>query len=311
MEHYVECDGEWARRQPVSLEHVRMYVFPLPAHQGVLDLLCDRRFNDRPTGGRVRVTPLLPAVLLVCADIGMAHSDDPEDAPKGWLTERDAGFFVPVSLEVDGASRVGALVPYLFVDNMAGVLGGREIYGFPKELGQIAFDPRSLAFEVQSLVLPVYSPRQRAVQRPVISVSAPGPDLRLPLPADVLQATGRIVEKIHEVLHLDAPAPAGTHPGFAEVPLLFLKQFRDAARAGEACYQGLVQANASIGTVRGGEILVGDFEVSLPPYASLRIAEVLGLARLVPLVQHFTAPVGFALDLDFRLPVGDVLWSVP
>ena len=64
----------------------------------------------------------------------------PPDCEKGWARERDMGFWVPVARgrNEDGRFRIEQLCwyqPYRFVDTAAGILTGRETYGFTKNPG--------------------------------------------------------------------------------------------------------------------------------------------------------------------------------
>ena len=51
------------------------------------------------------------------------------------MTERDVGFFVPAMVTAGDSRSFANLIPYLYVNNMAGMLMGRELFGFPKLLG--------------------------------------------------------------------------------------------------------------------------------------------------------------------------------
>lgn len=313
MARYVELDGDWARRQPVKLEQVSMYVFALGADKNALQVVCDTMIEG-PSGSAVTAEPVFPGVIVVCAEIAKVRSDDPEDRAKGFLVERDVGIFIPVKVEQGGKHWHAAIIPYLFVDNMAGVVGGREIYGFPKELARITIDRAALTFEAESQVLAQYSYTEQARDELVFKVEPIGPVVRGGLPKTVANAMAMVSTTVLTALGTNPQTVLGVPivPGFDRIPLVFLKQFRDAANATVACHQSLVGAEAPIDTLRSGDILVGAFKITLPRYDSLRIADKLGLLAAVPgNPPQFLTLAGFALDLDCRVSLGKTLWVAP
>ena len=115
---YIERGGEFVLRGPFSQQGTRMYVFLLGADMGKLTELVDRQLNI----GLTRYRPLGPFVALGCADISQIRSLHPEDAKKGFMSERDVAFWVPVIAADDPygvaiPSRVAWFLPYIFVDS--------------------------------------------------------------------------------------------------------------------------------------------------------------------------------------------------
>jgi hypothetical protein len=300
---YVERDGDWVWRPPGKLQQVSMFLFLLRAGARELQALCDRYVNG-PSGGTVTAHPLVPdhpLVILICADIQRGWSDYPADRDKGYSTERDVGFFVPVLLRAPGRlPRPVNLVPYLFVDSFAAVLIGREIFGIPKQLATIGFRKQPFQIEAISSVLPIYGPQQRVVDRPVITVTVEERRPSIPVPGLWGDASLFLLKHVFDKI----PGIGFLAEEFTEVPLLLLKQFRD-ARSGElACYQSIVQVDSTIDDFNHGAILRDDFVVQIPSYASVRMAEELGLEG-APGCRPFAA---VSADLDFTIPFGTVVW---
>jgi hypothetical protein len=305
---YVERDGDWVWRPPGVLQHVTMHLFVLRADRATLEVLC-RSFVDEPTSGTFRARPLFPGfVLLVCADIGHGYSADPVDCTKGWMTERDVGFFVPVDLAGPRGAGVVNLLPYLFVDNFAAVVIGREIFGFPKVLGRMSFSNAPLRFTVNGQALARFDPthqvdgdallvdvRQRGKGSEDDLVAALAADLgRQP---DVGELVAEASRRVLALLDASATTLAGP-----TIPMVFLKQFRDVAVRNRACHSSLVRADARIDALRSLRILTDGFEVELPPYDSLGIVRHLGLsANAAGIVEPL---VTLRAELDFTLPYG-------
>jgi len=310
---YVERDGDWVLRPPGKLQNVSMWVFVFRAGEPQLERLC-RRWIDEPSGGAVTARPVFPGfpfVMLVCADVGRGTSRDPHDAARGVLTERDMGLFVPVEVRgPDGATHLSNLIPYLFVDSLAGLVSGREEFGFPKLLGRMSWAghanpitplPTSMHFAVQSLVLPKGT--HDVVEATVMDVRSLLPAIPIPVPAVLVDALALFIDAVETAIGI----PHASIPPFAHIPQVFLKQFRDAAVPNAACHQSIVGVAASIDAFHGGAILpAAHYELTLPPYDGIDIAGTLGLVGTSP--TRFVPLAALSAEIDFTLPYGTVLW---
>lgn len=313
MGTFVEGDGNWARRHPVHLEQVILHAWAFPANRAALTRLCTERFTA-PSGGIVTVTPLLDGVLFVHADIGFVRSEDPTtagepqpgDATKGFFKEQDVGFFVPVTIQHGAQSWVGALVPYLWVDNVIGVLSGREVYGFPKELGKITLDAQKNC-TVNAHAVPQYAVQHQIVTHDVVKLTTPLPPGTVPIQGNLTAVALAIAQAVVTALK----GPPGSAGSFTNVPLLFLKQFRGATNAYDACHQCIVSAKAAINPLRRADVLVGIFSLAVPKFDSLKIADTLGLLNPPGGFVALNTVAGFRIELDFRLPLGSELWTRP
>lgn len=305
---YVERDGDWVWQPPGHLTQVTMHLFVLRAGMRELEGLCEE-FVTRPTGGVFRAQPVPPGlVLLTCADIRKGWSGDPRDRSKGWMTERDVGFFVPVLLSGPTGGGVVNLLPYLYVDNFAAVVIGREIFGFPKVLGEMEFSENPVAFSARGQAIRTFGENSQVEDRALlVSVRESAPDGFEELVERLGAALGRrpsIEELIAEACSRVAGELAGLAPArWVRVPMAFLKQFRDVAVRDKACHASLVRADAAIDELRSLRILRSRFEVELPRYDSLRIAERLGLGA-----RPIRPAISLRAMLDFTLPHGRALW---
>jgi hypothetical protein len=241
--HCVEWDGDWSKRPPALLENTTLILFPLLADRTALENLCKERF-DGPSENRVQVEPLgdvngKSLVLLVAADLPRIKSKDPDqEANEGYLAEHDVGIFVPVKYRVDGADAgIAVIIPYLYVDNPAAVIMGREIHGFPKILAGIDFNPTLFEFDVRTLVFPQTGPDVLAEEREIIRVRR-GPWFPFSLPlldwlagwlANVQPASSDLGLVAQAVLQAVGLSGMVNTNDFTEVTFLFLKQFRAVA----------------------------------------------------------------------------------
>ncbi len=95
----------------------------------------------------------------------------------------------------------------------------------------------------------------------------------------------------------------GEELGFGSIPLVFLKQFRDAAYADRACYQAIIASICKLTGFSSASFL-GDYEITLFDYPSH------------PIRQNFGFPEGplkpklsFYLEYNFIVEPGSELWK--
>jgi hypothetical protein len=320
---YVERGGELATRQPFDARDVSLYVFVLRADRLLLELLCEQRF-DWPSAGAMRYEPIGDSVMLVFANIGELRSSGPPDDRLGRCAEQELGIWIPVFDRWHG--RAAWTLPYTFVDEPTVTAGGREIYGFPKQLAQVsvpALDQDPTRFEVQAHCIDRFAPNARVQRHRVVRARRPStgplardwPDLQPALvdllgggapvgaglghlQADLLARRAGVAAEIEPALLFLSQLALG------RVPVVLLKEFRDAADPRFACYQAIVEAPQTLLACRGGGLLSNDWEVE--------IANLDG----EPLVRELWVKAGpndpglaFWLDIDFRIERGRTLWE--
>lgn len=130
---YILRDGDLLAVPPIGLD-VRLSMFLLEADVGRLQRLCDHHLNL----GEAHYRPLWPYVMFYTSTM------DNVVPGLGTCREIDCGFWVPLlrGRHENGrfvAERLVTYTPYLWVDNDLALIGGREVFGFPKHLGR--FDP--------------------------------------------------------------------------------------------------------------------------------------------------------------------------
>jgi hypothetical protein len=317
---YVERGGDIVIRQPLLLREVTTYSFVLSADIRRLAALIDRSLNA-PAGGTVRYIPAGPFVALVCADIGHSQAVEEPDRSKGWMAEKDVAFWIPLW----AGKQVGPLfvperlvffLPYVFVDNIAAAVTGRETYGFPKESGILRFPAGPGAeggFAIDTLIIRAYGASARGDIARLIDIEPAEPEAPPPeadVWADLETGLGALGDRLKGLIHTDAiEAAAGAaveafraalRPG---ARLVFLKQFRDAEDPARACYQAIIEAPASVKTLHNGGWLP-KHRVRIAMADSHPIVEELGLSGAVS-----ESIFGSWLRFDFTMERGKVVWS--
>lgn len=302
LPRYVDRPGEMALRSPYVLEEVSMSAFVLGARRKALGALLDRYLNI-PARGQVRYVPAAPFVVLAAAFSGRAFSGDPEHRQLGYMPETDVAFWVPAWAMRPGTGglipdRLVWFMPHVFVSTGAAAAAGREIYGFPKSVVEVQARRSGHALEHLSLVGEVLArntPETCGIRAPILEVTrneaAPGP----------LRSVAEVMGNVIRPLDPSGAWASSLARSFTadEVTIAFLKQFRDAQHTDRACYQAIIEAKATVKSLRGYGHLPGTFQVRWGDYASHPFSDDLGLE---PGGQ--TALAASWVDFDFVMESG-------
>lgn len=296
----IRLDGDYIASPPVALE-IRLSMFVLPASIERLQALCDRALAVSPAH---RYRAAAPWVVLYCAEV----DNYPVVESLGWVPELDFGFWVPAWAGRAGepfvADRLVTFTPYIWVDNGTALIGGREVFGFAKQLGRMRLPAAGgpLEWALSSQVVERFGRASRAEERPILAVRQIEGHPTGPLTAIKDALAGGLGLPNPEVL---------ARMAMGGQRMVFVKQTPDALDPSRACYQALLEADCRFtGQVSGG-LLPGRFAVTLHAYDSLRIASILGLvahstdgptAVIHPLVQG-------RASFSARIDAAEILWE--
>lgn len=282
---YIDRAGEMALRSPYVMESVRMSAFVLAAQRECLQNTLDRYLNA-PARGAVRYVAAGPFVVLNAAFAGRAFSGDPQHRQLGYMPEIDVAFWIPaLATQTGRAPRFVWFLPHVFVSTGAAAAAGREIYGFPKSVVDIDATHAKRGIERLSLtgeVLDRLHSETCGRRATILEVTrrepsrGPAPDIFSVVPANIVEMFSA-----------------------KKMTLAFLKQFRDVEHTDRACYQAVIEADATVEKIRGYGPLPGAFDISWPDYASHPFAADLGVARTG---QSSIAAVW--ADFDFTMQSG-------
>lgn len=291
---------------PLDLYGAMLHSFCLPADRTKVQSLLDRTFAT-PSHGAVRYEAVGDKVFLSFAEIDRIVPTDTLEQGHGSSSEIDVTLWI-VARRADSLFAPRFIPAYLFVDNGPAMATGREVWGFPKQLGQFDFTPRptppsgARSYKVKGYALPVFAPASRASWVPLCEVTpttaAPSRTL-----ASTLDAFGAMVL---DRMGADFATLAGSLPGALStgaVTMAFLKQFPDAADPMKACYQGIIEAQSSVLTLRGAGLTDDHYRVLLSSYASLPFQDELGISTDWQDVGR-----GIWVDFDFALALGTEVW---
>jgi Acetoacetate decarboxylase (ADC) len=177
---YVELGGRQVWRPPYTARRAEVFGFALKADRGALDALLDDAFFE-PSGGAVDYRCAHDHIMVTFATIAELASGRPPDSDCGYMPEKEVSVWC-LAADAAAGDRLVWYLPYVFTDTGQTVATGREVYGYPKQLGKFAGDyPGKLLRGGETTVeaLAINPLRQDACAewRPMISaacVAAPG-----------------------------------------------------------------------------------------------------------------------------------------
>lgn len=280
---YVARTNEQALAPPYLQSGCALHAFALPADRTRMQRDVDR-FLAEPTHGRVRPRVVADHVLLYFCDFERSCSIDPDDARRGWLGEREHGVWIPI--RVEGSSVPSFFVCSMIVDSGPAMCSGREVLGFPKEIGVVGVsrDPaRASALSVD--VLAMAGGRTHAGRwQPLVELE------RIETAPHVSIAGSRALLGMVGV---------GLGPSLGRVDFVNLKQLRDAAAPALACYQTVVRTSARLLALRR-VAPTRPYAYRIHAHESHPLVEALGLSAR----GHVR---GIFCDFDFVLERGEEL----
>jgi len=327
---YIPRGGDIAMAPPLDLLGATMYSFLVSADLAALTRMIDAQLNAVSAPAGTIYKPLLPMAAIVCAGVNQSYSLTPPDSQKGWMGERDFGVWIPViaGTLVHGAWKPGRIawyLPYVFVDNVAAMATGREVYGFFKQIAALAMPPEPWApgmFSIDALVIPTFSPSSQAETLRVLTATSCAPTVAPPASqgqwGSAKEAADAIWDRIKTgffdtgagrndlaISAWDLIKNLVDDLATGDVPMVFLKQFRDAGDPTKACYQAVIEAPSHLEKFYAGWF-THPHDITIAAYASHPIVAECGLSG-----QTIRADHGFWVKMDFAMQLGKVIAEAP
>ena len=293
----------------VQLSDVVMHNFCVPADSAKLQAWLDRTFAQ-PSGGAVAYRVLGDRVFLSFAEIGRLALIGPGNEARGYTSEIDVTIWILAQREGLGLGGIRWIPAYLFVDSGPALVSGREVWGFPKQLGRFDFQPPRPApgcgprtFTMDGWVVSPYGADSPARWATMFEARPAAPAT----PSGVFGSLELLADKAVERLTGDLVGVAGRARealGQGGMTMAFLKQFPDAADPFRACYQAVVEAAATINNLRGTGLTDDHYEVRITSFATHPYLHELGVAEGWQAVGQ-----GIWVDFDFIQALGKPVWT--
>ncbi len=318
---YINTGGEQSYPQPLKMDGTHFYCFVLNANIQNLQDLCDKQLNQI-TNGEIRYIPLIPRVILGFAHISKGYSLCPPFSEYGWMSENDVAFWVPVAAVksfcgIQFIDHIAWYLPYVWVDNPMAVIIGRETWGFNKQQAtfQIPTDfSHEATLAVNALAIPQFNPENEVKLHQLIQVTRTDDTIVGSLEKKWDYAREGFTDVISMLFgngsirlpDLNLLVEIWDMLYHEEVPLVFIKQFRDLENGNKACYQAIVNAFARMTKFHTGGFLSGDYTAKISNFQSHPIISDLGLSG-----EEVDVIAAFYTYYDFRMDGGTVIWQAP
>ena len=291
MPPYIERPAPIAAQPPGFIGDAWVYAFGLHANLDAIAKTCDAYLNPA-TGRELAYEPAMPMAVVTFLNASRMTSSV---APYGWMAEHECAIWVPLlATDTSGGHRVAKRLvwwmPYVFVDTDAAMATGREVWGYPKQIGWFTLPAApstpNATWTLATRLFTTLNPDTEGRVGPLLSITsatAAGADTESTW-SSVAEAARDVLAIIRRELDM-AIWPSLKLAGnlietiiHHEMPVVNLKQFRDCADPTQACYQAIVEAPCTVQTFYGGGLLSGSHHVSITPAESHPIVGELGLA---------------------------------
>jgi Acetoacetate decarboxylase (ADC) len=317
---FIERGGECVYSPPGVADGVHMYGFLLDADPKCMQQMFDRYLNT-PGQGSVSFEPAGSLLAVVFTTLDRVFAQDPPDINRGYFQESE------VAIWTLGYDRIrneyATFVPYMVVDQGSALAMGREVYGFPKQLGSIGMspidDPVEFTLDVQGVKQWGAAERFETHRLITINRTTGAPTDRSSTAGSKSNLVDTIVERVFSRRGLATADRGGPWRSrilgdlkmlelmAADiVPMVFLKQIRDARLPLHACYQSISLADFVVQAFRGGGPLEDDYVIELNDLAN------------DPIRREFGFPDGpltpegcFWANFDFTLAVSEEIYRAP
>jgi hypothetical protein len=292
-------------RGPYLQKDARLAAFFFNADPEQLTRLCDRTLNVSEVFG-YKYVPMTSSLMLVFTDM-LVSSRDERDAQVGLIPETEVSFWI-LALAMQKTQsgyiphHLAWFLPYLLVDEGNAIATGREVYGFNKLAAQFEKPEKIQRPEFSADVLGFkefgadsIAQRGRLLELRASSSSDPtsSDDLESIKSAMADELLGNMRTDLGGGLLEFAARFINDH-----VPLVFLKQFRDAQNTHKACYQRLIEAPLKVETFYEGGSFPDPYTLSIASLASHPLAQNLGLK------EGQKSTLGAWMRVDFGLGNG-------
>lgn len=328
MTDYLRRPGIQILQPPYVAEKTTFFAFavrtdPAVVQAQLIDPILNRPLEPAAGGAPpARFELKTRFVLAVFNHIAHFGPAQPPDSDLGWHTEEEFAIWMLVEDTVTGDTFW--FHPYMLVDNFYALAIGREVYGFPKEIGRfdITKEPERKPLIASALATPVFAPTSQSAWLPV--ATAVPPFSKESRPGAGVAHAGETVTKERDVYLTAVAAAAGPPDGESisaaelkawdyktelvllaaalldlDSPFLFLKQFPRIDDPRKVAYQAITEAALEVTKVRAMRVML-PWRLKLADFDSHPMLRTLGRAgddTILPWLSSW-------LLLDFHVPAG-------
>lgn len=170
---FIRRGGSHTMPPPWIAKDVDMHAFYLRCDPQALQELCDRCLN-RPSGNVFAFQPTTRYVMLTFQRFDDLHTTASGYENIGFVQENEAALWLFVSdrngSRLPDGNDWSAFVPFMVTDDPIALLTGREVYGFPKELGAVSLTGGASPFSVEVHAFSSDDASQPIIRRELIAM---------------------------------------------------------------------------------------------------------------------------------------------
>lgn len=231
----------------------------------------------------------------------------------GFVGDHEMAVWVPLVERIGSKLRFVVWMPYIWVDTDIAMVTGREIWGYPKALGQ--YDPpadKRAPHVLTTRIFETFSPETEGTDAELIRVepAAGSSESTWDKLEDAVRSISEALDLKEARQEFSLGDDARLVVDFLEmaitgkVPIVNLKQFRDSVDGSKACYQAIIDSTIELTKFRGGGPMLGIHRVTIKDCASHRLVDDLGLPGL-----SFDARFAAWVTMDFLANPGPAVWT--
>jgi hypothetical protein len=310
MPNFIDSPNCLQIPSPYTFTNLNSRWHTLPADPTALQAIVDKYLNIAPE--TLQYYCLFPCVFLVVNTYGKISPNLAPYHGQGYLQAKEICFVLWLVRRYQGSWGFPVFTPYIFIDNPLGAATGAMVFGFPKQVSSIAVPGDPAPTVLSTLVYPVFAPGTLLQEQEVLSISPSTNPIQESPRVEMAEWLGGFTQTLVKDPGIGfcpqvPPAARDALPAF-ELGFEFdsLKQLRDAADAASACYQAITSVDM-VPTAFSGTWL-GNYSVALNSYASLPIAQDLGLLPSPQPAGGYTSKYAFDVGKDFTFGPGRNLY---
>ena len=296
---------------PYTCTGVKMFAFVFKGDHKKIKNYCAQKLN-MPYNEVMHYDAITPYVMVTFTNMEKVTAGPPFNNV-GWFKETEVTFWV---LTMGMKKILGQwiidpfhprfFVPYIWVDNPISIAGGREVYGFPKQWGNVVMPDspdKVSSLTLDAFALKTFDPNTEAKTQRLLEIkktSTASTPLTPPwtgIDAAFEHIMGTLFGGPDELLPVELALKL-FHPA---VPIVFLKEFRAIENSLDASYQAVTEADATVTRFSGG-CCPATTDLILQDLASEPIMADLGMATQ-------PSKLSFWLDIDMVFGFGKTIFS--
>lgn len=307
MQPYETYCGNFMLRHPYRIEGITALGAAVQGDRDRMQDLVNRTLNCH---GRHR-RYVVAARTVFFTFMRMERMFSANDPGAGCFSETELNVAM-LLVAADMPPRVVTYMPCLWLDSGPALIAGRDIFGYPKQLGEVTM-PAAIGgtAELEARTTVLHRPGQGPASDCTILRMRRTDAATLEKKNVATTELGALEILLESILDLDIKSLDQFGLGWPgiqidDLSMAWMRQLPSIADSSMASFRSAAEGRFDV-SIRSAGLLAGDYEVHIPAHHSVRLAEELGLAAPRQDVT-LTAAAAYHMDFDLTLHAGRDLW---